>query len=186
MTFNSTRLTTGVVAPMFTTSDIFDQPIDLATYAGQPVLLSFFRNAACAVCNLRVHQLIQRHARYHAARLVVLTVFESPAEAIRQYVGKQDAPFAIIADPQAELYRLYEVETSHERVEASKTHPITGGVIQAAAEIGYALTPEPGSNFFRMPADFLIDTQGIVQHAFYSDILGEHVPFDTLEAFLEA
>src|SRR5689334_15597216 len=119
------KLHTGTPAPAFQTVDLFGNPIDLAGYLGASLLLSFFRNAACAMCNLRMHALIQRHAELRRAGLEIVAVFESPAESMRQYVGKQDAPFPLIADPEAELYALYGLENSQEKVAATIAMPET-------------------------------------------------------------
>jgi peroxiredoxin len=181
---NPAQLAAGVAAPLFSAEDIFGSVIDLQRYQGHPVLLSFFRNAACALCNLQVHQLIEKYPQYHGQGLDIIAVFEAPRENLLLYVGKQDAPFPIIGDPTASLYDLYGVETSAEKANASMQSPLTQGRVQAAAAIGYALTPEEGSNFFRMPADFLIDSQGIIRLAFYSQVIGEHLPFEVIEAFL--
>ncbi len=180
------RLSVGTPAPIFQTQDVFDNPIDLATYAGRTVLLSFFRNGACAICNLQVHKLIQHYPAYHAKGLEILTVFEVNQESIQQYVGKQDAPFPIIADPTAHLYDLYMVETSQEKIEATMANPDAKVFIQEAAEKGFPLTPEENTNFYRMPADFLIGPDGTLQRVFYSDILGTHLPFAEIEQVLSA
>jgi thioredoxin-dependent peroxiredoxin len=63
-------------------------------------------------CNLRVHHRIRHYPSYKQRGLAVLVVFESPAERMHEYVGRQDAPFALIADPEARLYELYHVESS--------------------------------------------------------------------------
>ncbi|MBC7871892.1 MAG: redoxin domain-containing protein [Chitinophagaceae bacterium] len=181
-----TRLTVGTPAPIFQTQDIFGQPIDLAAYAGRTVLLSFFRNGACAICNLQVNKLIQQYPVYHAKGLEILAVFEVDKESIQQYVGKQDAPFPIIADPTAHLYDLYQVETSHEKVEASMATPLTQGVVEEAAEKGFPLIREENTNFYRMPADFLIGPDGTLQRVFYSEIVGQHLPFTEIEQVLTA
>jgi peroxiredoxin Q/BCP len=180
------RLSAGLNAPTFQADDIFGSRIDLQAYRGQPVLLSFFRNAACAICNLRVHHLIEKYPAYHAAGLDIIAVFESPRENLLQYVGKQDAPFPIIGDPGAELYDLYAVETSEEKANASIQDPATPSRVQEASAAGFELTREEGSNFFRMPAEFLIDVNGVIRQAFYSDIVGDHLPFADIEAFLAA
>jgi peroxiredoxin len=182
------KLVPGIAAPVFQAEDIFGQPIDLQKYAGRPTLLSFFRNGACAVCNLQVHKLIQHYPAYHVCGLEVLAVFESPIASVRQHVGKQDAPFPIIADPQGRLYELYGVESSEEKVMAAAANPSAKQqqIVQHAAEIGYPLTPEQGANFFRLPADFLIAPDLTIQRAFYSDAVGDHLPFEEIEQFLNA
>src|SRR5262245_18619131 len=101
---NQMHIQSGTLAPLFQAVDLFGNAVDLAAYRGKPLLLSFFRNAACALCNLRVHNLIERYATYQRAGLEMMAIFESPAASMLQYVGKQDAPFPIIADPDAQLY----------------------------------------------------------------------------------
>ena len=100
---SATRLSAGLAAPIFQAQDIFGNQIDLQTYRGRPVLLSFFRNAACAICNLRVHKLIQKYPAFQSAGVEIIAVFESPRENMLQYVGKPEAPFPLILDPQAHL-----------------------------------------------------------------------------------
>jgi peroxiredoxin len=182
------KLAPGIAAPVFQAEDLFGQPIDLRKYLGKPILLSFFRNGACAICNLQVHKLIQRYPVYHARGLEMLAVFESPVASVRQHVGKQDAPFAIIADPQARLYELYGVESSEAKVMAAATNPTMKQqqIIQDAAEIGYPLTQEEGANFFRLPADFLIGPDLSIKRTFYADAVGDHLPFEEIEQFLNA
>src|SRR5262249_12017898 len=174
----------GAPAPSFRVEDIFGDPISLNDYAGKRLLLSFFRNAACAICNLRVHQLIQRYPAYQRDGLEILAVFESPRANILQYVGKQDAPFPIIADPQGQLYALYGVEVSESKVAKTMSMPEAQVTIRAAAAQGFVLTPEGGSNFNRMPAEFLIGPDLIVRRAHYADYVMDHLPFEVIEQFL--
>ncbi len=174
----------GTLAPSFHVEDVFGTQISLKDYAGKRLLLSFFRNAACAICNLRVHGLIERYPAYHRSGLEILAVFESPRENILQYVGRQDAPFPIVADPQAHLYGIYGVEVSEDKVAKTMSMPETQATIGAAAAQGFVLTPEAGSNFNRMPADFLIGPDLIVQHAHYADYVMDHLPVETVEHFL--
>jgi thioredoxin-dependent peroxiredoxin len=174
----------GALAPAFHVEDVFGDPISLNDYAGKRLLLSFYRNAACAICNLRVHQLIQRYPDYRRGGLEVLAVFESPRENILKYVGKQDAPFPIIADPQGQLYALYGVEVSEEKVAKTMSMPETQTTIRAAAEQGFVLTREEDSNFNRMPAEFLIGPDMTIQVAHYAEYVMAHLPFETIERFL--
>lgn len=178
-------ITEGTTAPAFKTEDIFGNPIQLQAYEGRPVLLSFFRNAACAICNIRVHQLIVNYPRFQEMGLAIIAVFESPRENMLQYVGKQDAPFPLIANPEGDLYQLYGVEVSAEKVGASMQTELTQSRVKEAAEAGYQLIREDGSNFNRMPADFLISPDGKIARAFYSDLIGAHLPLEEIEAYLK-
>jgi hypothetical protein len=118
---------------------------------------------------------------YHARGLDVLAVFESPRDSVLRHVSKQGAPFPIIADPSAVLYDLYGVESSEEKVTAPVDEAWRTGMIREAEAIGYRLTHEEGSNFFRMPADFLIGPDQRLQLAFYSSAVGEHIAFETID-----
>lgn len=178
------NLQPGMHAPDFQTVDLFGNHVDLAAYRGNPLLLSFFRNAACAMCNLRVHQLIERYADFQRAGLEIVAVFESPAASMRHYVGTQDAPFSLVADPYADLYTLYGVESSEEKITATMAMAATQQRIGEAAAHGFELTAEPGSNFLRMPADFLIDSDGVILDAHYAGYVWDHMPLARIEELL--
>jgi thioredoxin-dependent peroxiredoxin len=180
------KLTAGMIAPDFTTEDIFGNPIALKNYAGKGLLLSFFRNGACAMCNLQVHRLIQKYPEYKAQGLEVLAIFESPRESVLTHVSKQDAPFPIIADPTAALYDLYGLESSEEKVMAPVEGEWREELIKEASALGYPLQHEEGSNFFRLPADFLIGPDQRIVSAFYVDVIGQHISFDEIDQFLKA
>ena len=179
------KLTVGSIAPVFQTEDVFGASFALEEYVGQTVLVSFFRNGACAICNLRIHHLIQKYPDYRERGLEIVAVFESPRESVLQYVTKQNVPFPIIADPTATLYDHYGVESSEEKVMVPVDMGWRTRMIQEAASIGYPLQREEGSNFFRLPADFVIGPDGRIEAAFYANVVGEHLSFEEIEAYLQ-
>ncbi|GEM46499.1 redoxin domain-containing protein [Deinococcus cellulosilyticus] len=170
----------GELAPAFQTQDFRGQTVQLSDFHGQFVLLSFFRNGACAMCNLRVHQLIQQQPAFKAAGVQTITVFESGLQSIEEHVGQQQAPFPILPDPQAKLYDLYQVETSEAKIQATMQRPDLQEHIQAAGEAGFVLTHEEGSNFHRMPADFLIGPDQNIWMAHYADYVYDHLPLEAI------
>ena len=176
----------GMPAPSFQAVDLFGRAIDLAANRGKPVLLSLLRNAACALCNLRVHQLITRYPAYQRTGLELIAVFESSSATMLQHVGKQDVPFPLIADPEAELYTLYGLESSEAKVAKTMAMPATQQRIAEAAAQGFQLTPEPGSNFLRMPADFFISPNGLIANAHYAEYVWDHMPFTVIDELLAA
>jgi peroxiredoxin Q/BCP len=178
------RLRAGDPAPSLRTTDLLGNPVDLSAFRGSYVFLSFFRNAACAICNLRVHELVRRHGELARAGVVVVAVFESPAEALRRHVGRQNPPFPLVADHEGRFYALFGVESSEVKVDSTMELPGTQHIVAAASELGFPLTHEPGSNFHRMPADFLIGPDGTVIHAKYAEYVWDHTPLDTIEALL--
>ena len=173
----------GDTAPDFETVDVEGAPIRLRDYVGRPVFVTFFRNAACALCNLRLHQMAERFPVWQSQGLAILAVFESPRERIIDY--GQQPPFPLIADPEARLYDLYGVETSEAKLNASLLMAETQAAIEAAAAQGFALTKEEGSNFYRMPADILISPDQTIIAARYAHFVADHLPFETVDAYLE-
>jgi peroxiredoxin len=178
------KLHTGMLAPTFERSDLTGTLRTSRPAQDNLLLLSFLRNAACALCNLRVHELIEHYPEFQQRGLEVLAIFESPEENIVQHVLRQNVPFPVIADPKGTLYDLYSVETSEEKVKATFGADWQNRLVIRAAEIGYPLTPEAGSNFYRLPADFLIDSDGRITAAYYSDAIGRHLKFETIEDLL--
>lgn len=176
-------LQSGRAAPAFTTTDILGNPVALQSYRGRKVLLSFFRFSACALCNLRVHQFIGRYPQWRRQGMDVIAVFESPIANMNTHVGAQNAPFPLVADPTATLYDLYGVETSEEKVQATLTNAHTKEFIARAATAGFELTPEDGSNFQRIPAEFIIDEDGIVLVAHYNRLITDHLELVAIDRF---
>lgn len=175
----------GQKSPSFETRDIAGQPIGTENFRGRPWLLSFFRYSTCALCNLRIHHLIEAYPEYRSRGLEIVAVFESTDENVRANVGRQHVPFPLVADPEARLYDLFGVEVSEAKIQTSMARDLKPQ-IAAAAVIGYPLAREDGGNFYRMPADFLIAPDGTLAAVFYSEILGTHLPTETIEGFLSS
>ena len=97
------RLEAGARAPDFTATDWQGSALRLDDVHGRR-WLAFFRYAACPLCNLRVHQMVKRHAEFAERGLSILAVFQSTAGSIARYVGQQRPPFPLLADPEERLY----------------------------------------------------------------------------------
>jgi peroxiredoxin len=177
------KLQPGQSAPLFHITEHKGKLVSLENYRGRKVLISFFRFSACALCNLRVHRFIERFPEWQRQGLDVIAFFESPEVNLHEYVGKQTPPFPLVADPKAAVYEMYGIEVSEEKVQNTLSDPATKTVIAEAGAAGFKLTPEEGSNFNRIPAEFLIDENGIVQVCHYNRILTDNLPFETIELF---
>ncbi|MDQ0878716.1 hypothetical protein QFZ77_007375 [Paenibacillus sp. V4I3] len=64
----------------------------------------------------------------------------------------------------------------------ARAQTFAGNALGNAAE-GFALTPEEGSNFYRIQAEFLIDDNGIVQDAHYGQLVIDHLSLDVIDRF---
>lgn len=173
----------GEAAPDFSFTAADGTTQNLYDYLGRKVLLAFFRNAACALCNLRIRNFIMRYEDWRRQGLDIIAVFESPEVNLRDHVGQQQAPFSLVADPEGTIYSLYGVEVSEEKVKATIADPHTHSIVAEAAAAGFLLQKEEGSNFNRIPAEFLINENGIVWLAHYGRLVTDHLPFEQIERF---
>jgi peroxiredoxin len=123
--------------------------------------LQFRRFAGCPVCNLHHRSFAQGHARLEVARVQTIAFFHSPAELMQPYQG--ELPFATVPDPERHWYRRFGVERSAFAV----IHP---QVIGSALRGLISAPSNPfagGSDQTGLPADFLINSYGIIVSTHY-------------------
>ena len=174
------RLSMGEAAPRLATVDFLGAPVSLSALRGKRVMLSFYRYASCPICNLRMHELIVAHAALAGRGLNLIAVFQSPAESIAEYVGRQDAPFPIVADPSMALYRQFGVES---RWAGLSSLQVIRRALKAFAK-GFAPGRIDGP-FHRVHADFLIDEAGRIAVAHYGRHLDDHLPMTAIQRWLD-
>ncbi len=122
------------------------------------VHLQFRRFAGCPICNLHVREVARRNLEIEKAGVVEVVVFHSAAERLRKY--QADLPFAVVADPERELYTEYGVESSLRSLfYADAARAAFRGIRHTTSIIG-GLAPR--ENHLGKPADFLIASDGTV------------------------
>ena len=174
------KLKPGQHAKNFSVKDFKGNPISLEDYRGKKLILSFYRYAACPLCNVRVHELIKRYPEFKKKGLNFLAFFESPRESIEKNVGKQDAPFPIIPDPERLIYKKYGVGSSWWGMIIGM---LNLRVILKMFKYKY-FVKKPEGDVRLLPADFLIDEKGVIRHAFYAKNISGHMPMSVIEEFL--
>lgn len=174
------RLKKGDVAREFSVFDGFGRQINLNDYSGGKLLLSFYRYASCPLCNLRVHDLIEKHSSFKERGLEMIGFFQSPKESLLTYLGKQKPPFPIIPDPDRKVYQLYGVESSwFGFIKGLKIRDFL-----KAKKKGFSPGKMEGKKNL-IPADFLIDKNQIIQRAYYGKDIGDHLPIEEIKRFLD-
>lgn len=175
------RLNSRDPCPPFEVTDIDGNHHSLQQYQGRKLLLCLFRYAGCPFCNLRIHQLISHYRQLQDAGIAVIAVFESSQEGIRKYVsGRQQVPFALVADPERKLYQSFGTENSWTGLLAGLLR--IRDMFRAIFTLGLAPgIPENVIN--QLPADFLID-DGNIAIAWYGGDIGDHLPLDQVLASL--
>lgn len=153
------QLSPGDIIRPLTLQSIHGEQIDVPS--DKPVHLQFRRYAGCPYCHMHLASLKQRHDEVVAAGIQEVVLFHSTAEALLE-VEEEPWPFAIVPDPDKELYRRFGVESS----------------VRAAGPSGWGtamrgLRAKPNTKMklqggvLGLPADFLIDPAGVVIAAKY-------------------
>lgn len=175
------RLEVGDKTPYFKTLDVMGNLVDMDDYKGKRVLLSFYRFVTCPLCNLRVAQFMKAYPQLKED-IAVIAVFESSQEYITDYVGPKGLPFPVIADPKAILFKHFGVETSWFKSMLAMLKPFT--MMKAMWNVGFRMGPRDGKAN-RVPADFLIDTDGTLRVCHYGSNITDHIPMRQVERFMK-
>jgi peroxiredoxin len=173
-------LEAGQPAPDFQTQDYQGQPIHLTDFRGQRLMLAFFRFAACPYCNLRVMELTAKASSYKD-QMQIVAVFQSPAETLARHRNMEAFPGRIVADPEMRLFKLYQGEFSAAKFITGHLLHAAGwvrGVQRGAFDAGTTL-----GELRLVPADFLIDEQGIIQRAHYGRDVTDHLPLHDITRY---
>ena len=152
---------------------------NLDSISGRPYMLSFFRFASCPFCNMRVNELTRRFNEFGKG-FTIVAIFDSPLDNLIRHAENHHAPFPILADEKNIYYKKYGIEHSIGGM-------LKGMVLRMPTLIkgmakGYLPLIIKGS-MTTMPADFLVDKNGIVKTAYYGKDEGDHLPFEEVKRF---
>jgi len=146
--------------------------------------LQFRRYSGCPVCNLHLRSVVTRIGDIEGAGIREVVVFHSDAETMRQFQGQ--LPFAVISDPEKELYAEFGVE--------KKMSPLAALNLKLLKTIPRAALRAPskrksigiGEEKFNNPADFLIEPGGRVVAAKYGSHIADQWSVDELLELAES
>lgn len=172
----------GQFAPEFSVKDVDGKYHSIEQYKGKKILLSFYRYAACPVCNTRFHELENEHEFFQKNGIILLSVYESSAETLKEFIDTNHFYQTLIADPSGILYKLYGVEISKGKV----VKGMTNGALQKsnAGKKLFTKKLKKDGNSNRIPADFLIDENGNIINAYYGKYLGDRMPVEYIKSQL--
>ncbi len=174
------KLTAGQQAPRFIMQDVVGETIDLQDYAGQKLMISFYRFSSCPFCNLRIQRILGQYNKFEDHGLRMISFWQSPRDSILEHVGQQQAPFPMIPDPTKHIYRLYHVENSWMGALKVMRDPI---MVMKAMKGGFNPAKSDGE-MNQLPADFLINPDFTIHQAYYGEHIGDHIGFADIEQFL--
>lgn len=175
-------LKSGDRAPSFAGLSHDGKTVALEDYRSRKLLLSFFRYGACPFCNLRMTFLIDAYPRWQEQGLDIVAVFESPAKRLLETVASQPIPFPVIPDPTRALYKQYAVTASWLGYLAGTLRLRT---VRDALKRGFYPGRAEGA-IAQLPAEFLINPDGMIARSYYGKDIGDHLPIDQIDAWLKA
>lgn len=174
------RLKAPCQAHDFHTQDIYGTPFRLSDYLGKRVMLSFFRDAACPFCNFRIYELTHKYKAWKAKDMEVIAVFSDTPGKVRAHVAKHPRPFKMLCDPDLEVYNQYGVEHSALALLKAMLFRFPR-IVRGIATGG---RPSNNPHVRLVPADFLIDEDGMIQQIWYGRNTSDHIPLERIDAFI--
>lgn len=162
--------------PLITLVDIKGQPVQIGN--GRRLLLSLFREASCPFCNFRVYDLTNNYPNLAHLGLDIVAVFKSDLNDINKFIAQRPRPFRMVADPEGKAHEAFDVS-------ASMWGKIKAMMLRMPALMsGMGMVGMRGMTTGNlMPADFLIDENGIVVETYYGRDAGDHIPMERIELF---
>lgn len=183
----SMKITNNQQAPDFQVQDVYGKSISLSAFKGKKILLSFFRNAGCPVCNLRFHKLETESGFLKSNNVVFIAVYASDKDNMLDYLNSSYPDSSslypiFIANTDRSLYNLYDLERS------------TGKLIKSLLFHGGLSDVSKGKKLYKskikddspknmIGADFLIDETGKVITAYYGKYSGDFIPIEMIKSF---
>jgi thioredoxin-dependent peroxiredoxin len=169
-------------APAFNFRDVYGKTANLSDYQGKKILLIFYRNAGCPICNLRFHELQEQASYFKEKGLVVLAVYESDNATLKNYVGEDQFYATLIPDPSLKLYELYAIEKSMGKMMRGMFHGAMPKMKKGKKLFKTKIKQD--GNGSRIGADFLIDENGTIAVAYYGQYAGDHLSIESIKKFI--
>jgi len=176
----SQKIKEGQIAPAFLVVDSKGDTINIEKLKGKKVFLAFFRYASCPVCNFRMNEIIQNYEAIQSKGYEFIAVFESNNQTLQQYLTETQVPFPIVGDPDLVLYKKYGVQKSFWRMVGSMFNKKTRSNLKEGKVLVKGKNLKRDGQMSRIPADFLIDENGVVTKAYYGTNIGDHLPLEII------
>ena len=104
-----TTLTEGIKAPAFKGKDQNGEPVSLADYKGQKVVLYFYPEDDTPTCTVQACNLRDNFALLKKEGFTVLGVSPDEPKKHKKFEAKYSLPFTLVADPEHKIIDKYGV-----------------------------------------------------------------------------
>ncbi len=166
------HLKIGDSAPNITVSDKQGQPVELESLWDQgPTLISFLRHFGCIHCRARMAEVEQHRAELEAAGLQLVALALGEPKHAERYCGKLAPHLECFADDKNDGYYAWglrqgtagEIFSNGLNVLKASAKALAAGHMQGASTGDAAM----------MPGTFIVDRNGVIQYAYYSQYAGD-------------
>ena len=99
----------GVKAPDFTLSDKDGNSVSLSDYLGKKVVLYFYPRDNTPGCTRQACAFAASYEAFKSLDAVVIGVSKDSVASHAKFAAKHDLPFILLADPELEAIRAYDV-----------------------------------------------------------------------------
>ena len=99
----------GIKAPDFTLSDKDGNAVSLSDFAGKKVVLYFYPKDSTPGCTRQACAFAGSFAAFKSLDAVVIGVSKDAVASHAKFAAKYDLPFILLADPQLEAIKAYDV-----------------------------------------------------------------------------
>jgi len=102
-------LETGVKAPDFTLSDQNGNAVSLSDFLGRKVVVYFYPKDNTPGCTRQACAFAGSYAAFKNLDVVVIGISKDSAQSHAKFAAKHDLPFILLADPELEAIKAYDV-----------------------------------------------------------------------------
>ncbi len=184
------NLQAGQPMPFFSIHDIVDKQINSDQLLNKKIYLTFLRNTACPLCSFHVFRLLKMADQLKSNNVEVIAFYESKKQVIlsspffKDQVLKEKK-LTVVSDTARKVYALFGAEVNAQKAtfEILQAHGRIPKIEEAAKNgfIGDGI--QEGTHPDAIPADFLINQNGIIVHAHYGTDAADNISLDVVEAF---
>jgi peroxiredoxin len=171
-TSHGNQLRIGDVFPGLGLTAIDGQEVAVPAGDGRITHLQFRRFAGCPICNLHLRSVTARIDEIEDAGVREVVIFHATDDELRKY--QDDMPFAVVGDPDRELYRRFGVEhTARAILDPRSWRAFLPGIVnalrRASSRRRAPLPVAPNGGHLGLPADLLVAPDGTVAAVKYGD-----------------
>ena len=174
------KLKKGDLINELTLPSVDGSTFNLESIKGKKAMISFYRYSSCPFCHLRINEIIGKESEF-GDNFVPIAIFDCDFDDLVKNSKKHDGKVIILCDDDRIYFDKFDVQNSFLRFLVGIT--IRVDRFFKALLKGYNPASNISGAFLGIPADILIDENGIVEKAFYGSHTASHIPLNDVVDF---